>query len=284
VSAGGDEWRADGGAGRVAGWQLVVDCRGLSADERDLIAGQLWSHPITGIEERVDELIAGFVSERAARVARRGLPTPSMVVAVTDDSYLDEWRRFACASTIGRFFVRPSWIAAEPPVGATEIVLDPQRAFGSGGHVSTRLALTLLQQRDVRDRTVLDVGCGSGVLAIAACLLGAARVLAIDIDPAAIEATRDNARRNAVADRIDARVAEVADLDAPVDLVVANVLPSVHRAIARPIARLTRVVIVAGLLEGQIDAVVAAYHARVHATLVEDGWAGLELRVEPDEL
>jgi ribosomal protein L11 methyltransferase len=262
-----------------SGWQLVVDCRGLSDDERDLIAGELWCHSITGIEERADELVAGFESERDAHVASAGLAAPSTVVAVRDDSYLDEWRRFAQPWIIGRLFVRPAWVLADRPTETTEIVLDPQRSFGSGAHPSTRVALTLLQRHDLRGRTVLDVGCGSGVLAIAACALGASRALAIDIDAAAIEATLANAHRNGVADRIDARVAEPAHLDTPVDLVIANVLPSIHRDVAGPITRLAHVVVAAGLFETQVDDVVDAYRAKLESLVVDHGWAGLDLRV-----
>ena len=133
------------------GWQLVVDCRDLTTDQRELVMAELWSHPITAIEERGDELVAGFEREHEARTAASELAVPSAVVAVTDDSYLDEWRQFARPWAVGRLFVRPSWMAADLPDGAIEIVVDPQRSFGSGGHPSTRLALALLQRHDLRD-------------------------------------------------------------------------------------------------------------------------------------
>jgi ribosomal protein L11 methyltransferase len=264
------------------GWQLVVDCRALSVDERELVAADLWCHPITGIEERGDELVVGFVSESDARAAARDIDVPSAIVEVVDDGYLDEWRQFARAWTVGRLFVRPSWIIADAPAGAIEIVLDPQRAFGSGGHPSTRLALELLQKHDVRGRVVLDVGCGSGVLAIAACALGARQAIAIDIDPDAVATTIANARRNGVGERVDARVATASDIETSVDLALINVLPSVHRTVARSITGLTPIVIAAGLLEAQIDEVVTAYRGRLDASIVDEGWAGLDLRVDRD--
>jgi ribosomal protein L11 methyltransferase len=265
------------------GWQLVVDCRALSFDRRDLVAGSLWCHPITAIEERADELVVGFATEADARTAARELPAPWRVEEVVDDSYLDEWRRYAQPWTVGRLFVRPSWVETAGPAGTIALVIDPGRTFGSGGHPSTRLALALMQQHDLRDRSVLDVGCGSGVLAIAAVVLGASRAVAIDIDASAVAVTLANARLNDVCERVDAVVASPHDLEArsdlaaPIDLVVANVLPSLHRSVARTLARLSRTVIVAGLLDAQRDEVVAAYGARCVAMQSDEGWSALTL-------
>jgi ribosomal protein L11 methyltransferase len=266
----------------AAGWNLVVDCRGLRDDERELLAGELWGHPISAIEERADELVAGFADECAARAAAGALRAPATVVEVVDDGYLDEWRRFAVASSVGRLFVRPSWVNARRPAGAVEIVVDPHRSFGSGAHPSTHLALVLLQEHDLRDRTVLDVGCGSGVLSIAACALGAARVVAIDVDPDAVAATRANARRNGVGERVDTRVATPHDVAEPFAVAVANVLPSIHREIAPEIRRIAApLVIVSGLLDAQVDDVESAYRARRITLSRQDGWAALSLRVDP---
>lgn len=277
------------------GWQLVADWRALGAIERELLIGELWCLPISAIEERDDDIVVGFDTEAAARSAAAALPVPSKVIEVIDDAYLDEWRQFARPWQIGNLFVRPSWVDAAPPPlsdlhgrsarDAIEIVIDPQRAFGSGAHASTRLALALLQGLDLEDAVVLDLGCGSGVLAIAAAALGAARIEAIDVDAAAVAATIDNAHRNGFADRIDARVVTIDDVADEFDVVVANVLPSVHRVVAEGVRRVARRhVILAGMLDAAVEEVESAYRATRVAAHSADGWTAVALQVDHPDL
>jgi ribosomal protein L11 methyltransferase len=106
----------------------------------------------------------------------------------------ERWREFHRPVEVGRLWIGPPW--ETPPADAEAIVVDPGRAFGTGGHATTRLCLQLLEALD--RGSLLDVGCGSGVLAIAAVRLGFSPVVAVDHDPAAVEATRRNAHANAV--------------------------------------------------------------------------------------
>jgi ribosomal protein L11 methyltransferase len=106
----------------------------------------------------------------------------------------DAWREFHHGVVVGRLWVGPPW--EEPPAGAIAVVVDPGRAFGTGGHPTTRLCLELLQQ--VAPTSLIDVGSGSGVLSIAAAKLGYAPVSALDLDEAAVEVTRANAAANGV--------------------------------------------------------------------------------------
>jgi ribosomal protein L11 methyltransferase len=106
----------------------------------------------------------------------------------------DRWRSFHRPIRIGRLWVGPPW--ESPPPDALAIVIDPGRAFGTGAHPTTRLSLELLQE--LEPGSFLDVGCGSGVLAVAAALLGHAPVLGVDVEAPSIVATRDNAARNGV--------------------------------------------------------------------------------------
>ena len=268
------------------GWQLVVDWRALDAAERELLIGELWCHAVSGIEERDDDVVAGFASEADARTAANELGLPSTIVEVLDDGYLDEWRRFAHPWLVDRLLVRPSWVDAPPPGNEIEIIIDPQRAFGSGAHATTRLVLGLMQQLDLRATTVLDLGCGSGVLSVAAVALGAMRIEAIDIEPTAVATTIDNARRNGAADRIHARVATIDDIADDFDVVLANVLPSVHRQIAAGVRRVARhYVIVAGMLDGQVADVESLYGStRRLASRRDDGWTALMLQVDRTDL
>jgi ribosomal protein L11 methyltransferase len=118
------------------------------------------------------------------------------VVEVEDvaEGWEDAWRGFHHGVRIGRLWVGPPWEKA--PADAIAVVVDPGRAFGTGAHATTRLCLELLQ--DVEPTSLLDIGCGSGVLSLAAAKLGFAPVIATDIDEVALEVTRTNARANGV--------------------------------------------------------------------------------------
>jgi ribosomal protein L11 methyltransferase len=150
-----------------------------------------------------------------------------------DDGWEESWRAFHHGIVVGRFWVGPSW--EEAPTGADAIVIDPGRAFGTGAHPTTRLTLELLQE--LEPGSLLDVGCGSGVLSIAAAKLGFGPVVGIDIDDAAIEATLANATVNG-ADLTAYRADALADELRPTELAVANVaLDVVERLLPRLGAR-----------------------------------------------
>ena len=124
---------------------------------------------------------------------------PEALVTAVDEGWEDRWREFHHGVEIGPLWVGPPW--EEPPAGAIAVVIDPGRAFGTGAHPSTRLALELLL--DEVPGAILDIGCGSGVVAIAAAKLGFAPVTAVDIDEVAVEVTRANAHANGVEIQVD---------------------------------------------------------------------------------
>ena len=171
------------------------------------------------------------------------------------------------------FWIVPSWHGA--PAAATRVVrLDPGMAFGTGTHPTTRMCLRWIARHvDAATRRALDYGCGSGILAVGAALFGAGEVDAVDIDPAAVQATRDNARANGVALR--AGTPELAQ--GRYDLVLANILakPLVLLAplLAAHLAPSARLVI-AGLLERQVEELQRAYAPWVPLSVAdrEDGW------------
>lgn len=134
------------------------------------------------------------------------------------DDWADRWRRFHRGARIGDLWVGPPW--EPPPAGPLAVLIEPGRAFGTGGHPTTRLCLDLLQS--VPRGSLLDVGCGSGVLAVAAALLGFVPVFAIDNDPQAVEATRANATANGAT--VDVRLADAFEDELPrTDVAVANI-------------------------------------------------------------
>jgi ribosomal protein L11 methyltransferase len=149
--------------------------------------------------------------------------------------------------------------AAAP--GSTVVRLDPGLAFGTGTHPTTRLCLEWLDQTECSGLTVLDYGCGSGVLGIAAALKGASRVICVDNDPQALVSTLDNARRNGVSDVVQARRPDEPGIDRA-DLVLANILAGQLVSLAPVLttaARQGAVIALSGILRQQVDEVAAAY-------------------------
>jgi ribosomal protein L11 methyltransferase len=135
-----------------------------------------------------------------------------------EEDWQDRWRQFHKPTRVGSLWIGPPW--EEPDPDAIAVVIDPGRAFGTGGHPTTQLCLELLESEE-RD-SVLDIGCGSGVLSIAAAKLGFSPVLAFDFDPQAVEATERNAAENGVS--IDVRQADLLDDDLPATrLALANI-------------------------------------------------------------
>ena len=159
---------------------------------------------------------------------------------------------------------RPSWISEPPPPGAVEVVLDPGMAFGTGGHPTTSLCLAALSDLLAArpGASVLDVGTGSGILAIAARKLGAGRVAANDDDPKAVEVARENAAANGA--DVEIALAPARTIDGTFDLVVANILANTLVALAPELAGKLApggVVLLSGILAPQEDEVRRAYVA-----------------------
>ena len=159
-----------------------------------------------------------------------------------------------------RLWICPTWMQSPDPEAAT-VFLDPGNAFGTGTHASTALCLEWLEARDLAGRTVLDYGCGSGILAIAALRLGAERAWAVDVDPQAVAVCVENATRN----EVDARLWAGSPVDIPAgsaDLVIANILSRALVDLAATLRERLRpggALALAGILDHQVDAVLEAY-------------------------
>jgi len=160
-----------------------------------------------------------------------------------------------------RLWICPSWRPV-PDENAVNVMLDPGLAFGTGTHPTTALCLQWLDGLDLRGKTVIDFGCGSGILAIAALKLGAASAIGIDIDPQAIQASRDNAQRNGVSDRLELFLSEDKPDNLRADVVVANILAGPLRELAPLISALPSSggsLALSGILASQASGVAAAY-------------------------
>lgn len=161
------------------------------------------------------------------------------------------------------------------------IELDPGLAFGTGTHPTTALCLEWLDAADLAGKRVIDYGCGSGILAIAAARLGATEVLAVDIDPQALLATRDNAERNAVAQLIDVRLAAQDDSHTPADILLANILAGPLEELAPVFAARVRAggrLVLSGILREQAEAVATRYAPwfDIAPVVAQDDWARLD--------
>jgi ribosomal protein L11 methyltransferase len=194
------------------------------------------------------------------------------------DDWEERWKRFHVPVLIGgRLWVRPPW--EEPAVrpGVTEVVIDPGRAFGTGTHPTTRLCLELLLGVDSRG-SFADLGCGSGVLAIAAAKLGFGPVSAYDSDRLAIEATSMNARDNGVVlDRVE-RFDLRRGLPPVADVVAANLTRPLLLTLTAAMREPPRVLIASGLLDHEADEVAAAFAPLVERRrLSMKGWTALVL-------
>jgi ribosomal protein L11 methyltransferase len=174
-----------------------------------------------------------------------------------------------------RLWIRPSGREVTQP-DAVIVDLDPGLAFGTGTHPTTALCLEWLDRHAPVGKTVLDFGCGSGVLGVAALKLGARHVIGVDHDPQALLASRENARRNAVAERLEVVHSDVFD-GAPADIVIANILANVLVDLAPTISALVMPggrLVMSGILEDQADAVIEAYAGAFafNAPQTRDGW------------
>lgn len=185
-----------------------------------------------------------------------------------DEGWEERWRLFHRPVRVGRFWVGPPW--EEPDADALAIVVDPGRAFGTGAHPTTRLCLELLAE--LEPASVVDVGCGSGVLSIAAAKLGFGPVVAVDVDPQAIEATGRNAAANGVA--IEAFAADATSDALPhADVAIANIaLAAVEAVVPRVGARHA---ITSGYLASDAPSIAGM---RTETRREADGWAA-ELHV-----
>lgn len=200
--------------------------------------------------------------------------------ALEDKDWEREWMDNFHPMKFGqRLWICPSWRDIPEP-DAVNILLDPGLAFGTGTHPTTALCLTWLDGLDLTGKTVVDFGCGSGILAIAALKLGAERVIGVDIDPQAIQASLANAQRNDVADQLELYLPK----DQPefeADIVVANIL-------AGPLAQLSDVIIgyakpqgkiaLSGILEHQAQSLVDHYQqqCQLNPVTVQDEWVRID--------
>jgi ribosomal protein L11 methyltransferase len=223
----------------------AIDIRPLAGQE-DWVGAWLVDQTGQAVEERSDGTLTAFTADEAAadalveqvgRELKASVDSGPRVIESTDWS--TRWREGLGPRRLERLTIVPSWLPEAAASDPFTIVLDPETAFGSGEHGSTRVALTLLSRTLSPGARVLDLGSGSGILAIAATKLGAARAIGIEIDPEANEVAVRNAARNGVADKVqfvEGDAAVLSPLAGPADLLLSNILRSVNTALLPLIA------------------------------------------------
>jgi ribosomal protein L11 methyltransferase len=295
-------------AGGAAYLELTVD---VGEDAAEALTNFLWEQGAVGVVQE-EEAAAGaparlraFFPAGAASLALAarvdayldglralGLAAGAQarLAPVADEDWAAAWREHFRPVAVGRaLLVAPPW-EATAAAGRVVLVIEPGRAFGTGHHGTTAGCLELLEARVAAERPhrALDLGTGSGILAIAAARLGVVDVLACDSDPDAVAAARANATHNGVGDRVRLVLADAATLAAePAPLVLANLLASAHRTLAGRYAGLVAAggtLVLGGLLDAEADGVAQAlaehgFHREAACSL--DGWTSLALRHAP---
>lgn len=209
-------------------------------------------------------------------------PFPNYKLEILEDKDWErQWMdRFEPLQFGSRLWVCPSWKPVPDPM-AVNLMLDPGLAFGTGSHPTTALCLQWIAEQDWQGKTVIDYGCGSGILAIGTILMGAERVLGVDNDTQALTATKDNAQRNGIAAQaIPVFLPEDTPQEA-VDVMLANILAGPLIEMAAHLAELTKVrglITLSGILEHQADAVVEAYSPwfDMHTVVSKDEWVRID--------
>jgi ribosomal protein L11 methyltransferase len=278
--------------------QIAV--RAVDAEQAERLAAEAYAAGAAGLEERESEneitlilyaptAAAQAVCDAIAKAAPEARIDPPTEVPETNWS--EQWKAGLTAMIISpRLLIRPSFVSAALVPGQTEIVIDPGQAFGTGGHPSTHLALDWIDEIAPTLKPgarILDVGTGTGILALAAAKLGPADLFAFDTDPLATAAARDNARSNGLGERLRLFTGGLDAIGAvPFDLVVANLLRTEMLPLFGGIAARVRAggfAVFSGLLETECESVGEALRAvglresgvRSRADANGDPWSAL---------
>ncbi|MEQ1525802.1 MAG: 50S ribosomal protein L11 methyltransferase [Gallionella sp.] len=268
---------------------LSVDLLDADADTPDeqAIFGEpgepppgVWQHNRVSAMFDSDQDVEAILRQAIANINLKKLPEYRIETLADNDWVRLTQSQFEPIPISPRLWIVPTWHTASDP-NAINIVLDPGLAFGTGSHPTTRLCLRWLDQNLQGGESVLDYGCGSGILAIAALKLGAARAVGVDVDKQAVIASRDNATANQ-ANNVKFYLPD----DAPqssFDLVVANILTNPLRLLAPLLASATRQggqIVLSGILEEQAQSVTDIYQQwfDLNPPIFEDGWSCLSGR------
>ena len=279
---------ATGGTSVEPGFELVEEGLGARVDPTRpaIVRGYVPARDAAAADHAARETAAALGHLQAFGLR----PIGELRTRLVDEAdWATAWKAYFPVMRVGqRLVIRPTWRRHRARPEDVVLALDPGMAFGTGLHPTTRLCLATLEaaadRGDIAGARVLDVGCGSGILSIAAVRLGAASVLGLDIDPIAIEATVANARRNRLLRRIRAREGSLPSGERPFDLVLANLIASVLVALANSLRDELKPggwLLASGIFEDRETDVAAALTAAglvVSERAVEGEWVALLAR------
>lgn len=273
---------------------LVMD----DADVKELVEKKLnWDY----VDEKLmrsltgKAVVSGFFSvDFSAAEIERGLaslkensvfPVGSLEVSsvkIDSADWENEWRKYYNPINLGKVVVVPAWQKA--PDGAVyPVYIEPGMAFGTGNHETTSMCIELMQDLELKDKTVLDMGCGSGILGIAAAVLGAGAVVLSDIDPQAAEASAYNAELNKVSDKCKIILGDLNTDSCKADLVIANITADVLLRLRDQMNELLKpdgAVIISGIINSRGGEIESAYRKlfRIESKLCRGEWQAMLLR------
>ncbi len=231
----------------------------------------------TNLEEKINSL-----RQRISLLSEFGLDPGEGEVTyaeVKDSDWANEWKKYFKPFRIGdHIVIKPTWETFDAKEDDLIIEIDPGSAFGSGTHETTGLCIELISEVVRADTEVFDIGCGSGILGIAAAMLGAKHVTAVDLDDAAVIATKDNADQNGVGDKFTVKAGNLVDVvEGQADLVVANIIADIIILLAgqiRPYIKEGGQFICSGIILDKLDEVLVALEA--------NGFEVVEVRKKKD--
>lgn len=233
------------------------------------------------------------LGERLNRIKKRlvevlGLTVEFELKQVKEEDWAEAWKRYFKPEQFGKIVIKPSWEGYNPTSGEIVIELDPGMAFGTGAHPTTRLCLKLLQEIITPQTKMLDVGTGSGILALAGAKLGAKKVCAMDIDPVAVKVALDNIKRNRMEGLIEVYESNLLErqIASKFNLVVANIISN---AIIEISSQLEKVIepgglfLASGIIEERyaevLDCLTKQGFSHIK-NIFEEGWAGILVRAK----
>lgn len=235
-------------------------------------------HVYISPEENPAEAIA-FLSER---YNAEGIPHTISTAACVEEVWINNWKKYFKPIPVGeKLLIRPNWENEYDAQGRTVLHLEPGLAFGTGTHETTRLCMELLEQYVKPGASVLDVGCGSGILSVAALLLGAERAVGVDIDELAVKTAVQNAELNHVEDRFTALCGNLTDrVEGTYDIVVANIVADIVITLTKDVQQFLApdaVYLMSGIIDTREQDVLQALEGRfeVIARREEKGWVAL---------
>ena len=285
----------------ASGVSAAIDLQWRAGDEAPLLSELLYAalddlEPVAIHEDESGDRVRVFFRSAPARdhaaASLRASFGDRLIAILPVDIEDEEWARRSQSGLrsvrVGRLTIAPPWDTSSADAGTHTIVIDPSTGFGTGHHETTRLCLSLLQELDLNGRRVIDVGTGSGVLALAAARLGAAEVVGIDDDPDALRNAAENVDLNGAERRLSLVQADIAAFSgAPADVVTANLTAAVLMRNAAALATLVApngTLIASGFAPDEIEAVVAAFEVALGTSRVqqleEGDWAAVSVTLQ----